>query len=31
PDETWYSPGHGNDSPRGAARPALPEWRARGW
>ncbi len=31
PDETWFYPGHGNDSTLGAERPALPEWRARGW
>ena len=31
PDETWVSPGHGRDTTLGAERPALPEWRARGW
>jgi len=31
PDETWFYPGHGRDSTLGAERPALPEWRARGW
>jgi len=31
PDDTWFYPGHGNDSTLGAQRPALPEWRARGW
>jgi glyoxylase-like metal-dependent hydrolase (beta-lactamase superfamily II) len=31
PDETWFYPGHGNDSTLGAERPALPEWHARGW
>jgi glyoxylase-like metal-dependent hydrolase (beta-lactamase superfamily II) len=31
PDETWFYPGHGNDSTLGAERPQLPEWRARGW
>lgn len=31
PDSTWLYPGHGNDSTLGAERPALPEWRARGW
>lgn len=31
PDETWFYPGHGNDSTIGAERPSLPEWRARGW
>jgi glyoxylase-like metal-dependent hydrolase (beta-lactamase superfamily II) len=31
PDETWFYPGHGADSTLGTERPALPEWRARGW
>jgi glyoxylase-like metal-dependent hydrolase (beta-lactamase superfamily II) len=31
PDETWFYPGHGDDSTLGAERPALPEWEARGW
>ena len=31
PDETWFYPGHGNDSTLGAERPQLPEWRDRGW
>ncbi|MEV0155655.1 MBL fold metallo-hydrolase [Micromonospora sp. NPDC050686] len=31
PDETWFYPGHGRDSTLGAERPALPQWRARGW
>jgi len=31
PDETWFYPGHGNDSTLGLERPHLPEWRARGW
>ena len=31
PDETWFYPGHGSDSPLGAERPGLPEWRERGW
>lgn len=31
PDDTWFYPGHGKDSTLGAERPALPEWRARGW
>jgi glyoxylase-like metal-dependent hydrolase (beta-lactamase superfamily II) len=31
PDETWFYPGHGNDSTLGKERPSLPEWRARGW
>jgi glyoxylase-like metal-dependent hydrolase (beta-lactamase superfamily II) len=31
PDETWFYPGHGNDSTLGAERPHLEEWRERGW
>ncbi|MDM4719878.1 MBL fold metallo-hydrolase [Micromonospora sp. WMMA1363] len=31
PDETWFYPGHGKDGTLGAERPALPQWRARGW
>ena len=31
PDDTWFYPGHGKDCTLGAERPALPEWRARGW
>ena len=31
PDDTWFYPGHGNDSTLGAERPHLEEWRARGW
>ncbi len=31
PDETWVYPGHGRDTTLGAERPALDEWRARGW
>ncbi|MHA6799939.1 MBL fold metallo-hydrolase [Bounagaea algeriensis] len=31
PDETWFYPGHGDDSTLGAERPKLPEWRERGW
>jgi len=31
PDETWFYPGHGNDSTLGAERPHLQEWRERGW
>ena len=30
-DDTWFYPGHGNDSTLGIERPHLPEWRARGW
>ncbi len=31
PDEAWVYPGHGGDTTLGAERPALPEWRERGW
>ena len=31
PDDTWFYPGHGNDSTLGVERPHLGEWRARGW
>ncbi|HSY16062.1 MAG TPA: MBL fold metallo-hydrolase [Jatrophihabitantaceae bacterium] len=31
PDETWFYPGHGDDSTLGEQRPHLAEWRARGW
>ncbi|MFI5838287.1 MBL fold metallo-hydrolase [Catenuloplanes sp. NPDC051500] len=31
PDDTWFYPGHGDDSTLGAERPSLPEWRERGW
>jgi len=31
PDDTWFYPGHGNDSTLGAERPHLHEWRGRGW
>lgn len=31
PDDTWVYPGHGKDTTLGTQRPALPEWRARGW
>jgi len=30
PDETWFYPGHGNDSTLGVERPHLAEWRERG-
>lgn len=30
-DDTWFYPGHGRDSTLGAERPAIPQWRARGW
>jgi glyoxylase-like metal-dependent hydrolase (beta-lactamase superfamily II) len=31
PDETWFYPGHGNDSTLGVERPHVEEWRERGW
>ena len=31
PDETWFYPGHGNDSTLGVERPHVDEWRDRGW
>ncbi|MET0423973.1 MAG: MBL fold metallo-hydrolase [Actinoplanes sp.] len=31
PDDTWFYPGHGNDSTLGDQRPHLKEWRDRGW
>jgi glyoxylase-like metal-dependent hydrolase (beta-lactamase superfamily II) len=31
PDETWFYPGHGDDSTLGVERPKLGEWRERGW
>ena len=30
-DDTWVYPGHGKDTTLGTERPAIPEWRARGW
>jgi glyoxylase-like metal-dependent hydrolase (beta-lactamase superfamily II) len=30
-DDTWFYPGHGNDSTLGKERSSIPEWRARGW
>lgn len=30
-DETWIYPGHGRDTTLGAERPALAQWRGRGW
>ena len=30
-DDTWFYPGHGDDSTLGDQRPHLAEWRARGW
>jgi glyoxylase-like metal-dependent hydrolase (beta-lactamase superfamily II) len=31
PDDTWFYPGHGDDSTLGAERPKVAEWRERGW
>lgn len=31
PDDTWFYPGHGDDSAIGEQRPHLAEWRERGW
>jgi glyoxylase-like metal-dependent hydrolase (beta-lactamase superfamily II) len=31
PDPTWVYPGHGSDTTLGTERPALGEWRLRGW
>ncbi|MCW2775211.1 MAG: beta-lactamase domain protein [Nocardioides sp.] len=31
PDDTWFYPGHGDDSTIGAERPSLGQWRDRGW
>jgi glyoxylase-like metal-dependent hydrolase (beta-lactamase superfamily II) len=31
PDETWFYPGHGDDSTLGAERPSLADWESRGW
>ncbi|GAA4555715.1 MBL fold metallo-hydrolase [Pseudonocardia xishanensis] len=31
PDDTWFYPGHGDDSTLGEQRPHLQEWRERGW
>lgn len=31
PDETWFYPGHGDDSTLGAERPHLAQWRERAW
>ena len=30
-DDTWFYPGHGDDSTLRAERPQLEEWRRRGW
>jgi glyoxylase-like metal-dependent hydrolase (beta-lactamase superfamily II) len=31
PDNTWFYPGHGDDSTLGKERPSIGGWRARGW
>jgi glyoxylase-like metal-dependent hydrolase (beta-lactamase superfamily II) len=31
PDETWFYPGHGDDSTLGEQRPHVAQWRERGW
>ena len=31
PDDTWVYPGHGADTTLGSERPALANWKARGW
>jgi glyoxylase-like metal-dependent hydrolase (beta-lactamase superfamily II) len=31
PDDTWFYPGHGDDSTLGTERPQISEWRDRGW
>ena len=31
PDDTWFYPGHGDDSTLGEQKPHIDEWRARGW
>ncbi|HEX3789999.1 MAG TPA: MBL fold metallo-hydrolase [Pseudonocardiaceae bacterium] len=31
PDDTWFYPGHGDDSTIGEQRPHVSEWRERGW
>jgi glyoxylase-like metal-dependent hydrolase (beta-lactamase superfamily II) len=31
PDDTWFYPGHGDDSTLGEQKPHLDEWRSRGW
>ena len=31
PDDTWFYPGHGDDSTLGEQKPHLEEWRERGW
>jgi glyoxylase-like metal-dependent hydrolase (beta-lactamase superfamily II) len=31
PDETWFYPGHGNDSTLGTEQGSIPEWLQRRW
>nr|WP_042187092.1 MBL fold metallo-hydrolase [Kibdelosporangium sp. MJ126-NF4]CEL17802.1 metallo-beta-lactamase superfamily protein [Kibdelosporangium sp. MJ126-NF4]CTQ90974.1 metallo-beta-lactamase superfamily protein [Kibdelosporangium sp. MJ126-NF4] len=31
PDDTWFYPGHGDDSTLGEQKPHIEEWRTRGW
>lgn len=31
PDETWFYPGHGDESTLGAERAKIPEWLERRW
>jgi len=31
PDNTWFYPGHGDDSTLGEQKPHIDEWRERGW
>ncbi|MBG6095962.1 hypothetical protein [Nocardioides luteus] len=31
PDDTWFYPGHGDDSTLGAERGSIPEWLERRW
>jgi glyoxylase-like metal-dependent hydrolase (beta-lactamase superfamily II) len=31
PDDTWFYPGHGDDSTLGEQRSHVSEWRERGW
>ena len=31
PDDTWFYPGHGDDSTLGTERPKVPDWHERGW
>jgi hypothetical protein len=31
PDDTWFYPGHGDDSTLGEQKPHIDEWRSCGW